>query len=143
MAGLVWAEPSAAQYVGSQIPENTLPPSPIRLGPIYVSPTFEVKDIGTDTNVFNDDVEERDYTATPSAQVVSVVLLGSVRATGTLNLDYVWYQKFRSERSVNTSVGMRVEGFFDRLHPWVSGEPGPGRARGLRSTRGLCIRCRS
>ena len=120
--GVIWPAPSGAQGGGTQIPENTPPPSSVRLGPLYLSPTLEVKDIGTDTNVFNDGAEERDFTVTPSARMVGVVLFGSVRATGTLNIDYVWYQKFRSERSINSDVGMRLEGFFDRLHPWVSGD---------------------
>ena len=122
VTAVVWAAPCAAQVGPSQMPENTPPVSPIRLGPLYVSPLFEVKDVGVDDNVFNNDVEERDLTATPSAQVSTVTLVGPMRLTGELAIDYVWYQKFRSERSVNSNVGIRLEGFFDRLHPWVLGE---------------------
>ena len=46
-----------------------------------------------------------------------------------LNTDYVWFQKFRSERSFNNTVDLRFEGFFDRLHPWATGEFVRTRAR--------------
>ena len=50
------------------------------------------------------------------------MLFGPMRFTGVLDTAYVWYQKFRSERSINNNISLRFEGFFDRLHPWVSGE---------------------
>ena len=122
VTAMAWAAPCAAQVGPTQIPENTPPESPIRLGPLYVSPLFEITDVGFDSNVFNDDREERDLTATVSAQVASVMLVGPMRVTGELTTDYVWFQKVRSERSVNNDVGLRLEGFFDRLHPWILGE---------------------
>ncbi len=112
--------PCVAQVTTVQIPENTPPDSPIQLGPFYVTPTFELREIGIDTNVFNDDdVKERDFTATPSAVATGVTLFGPMRFTGLLNTEYVWFQKFRSERSFNSTSTLRFEGFFDRLRPWV------------------------
>ena len=123
LAASLWASPSAAQTIDTtQIPENTPPNSPLRLGPVYVSPTFALRDVGIDNNVFNDDVEDRDFTATPTAGLEGVMLFGPMRFTGVLDTAYVWYQKFRSERSINNNISLRFEGFFDRLHPWVSGE---------------------
>ena len=121
VTAMIWAAPCAAQRGLSQILENTPPDSPIRLGPLYVSPLFELKDVGIDSNVFNDGREERDLTATTSAQLATVMLAGPMRVTGELTTDYVWYQKLRSERSVNNNAGLRLEGFFDRLHPWMLG----------------------
>ena len=122
--------PCVAQVTGTaQIPENVPPDSPIRLGPFYVTPTFELKDIGIDNNVFNDDVEARDFTVTPSAGMTGVTLFGPMRLTGLLNTEYVWFQKFRSQRSINSTVNLRFEGFFDRLRPWVTGEFVRTRAR--------------
>lgn len=121
--------PCVAQVSTVQIPENTPPASPIQLGPFYVTPTFEIRDIGLDTNVFNDGAKERDFTATPSAVVTGVTLFGPMRLTGLLNTEYVWFQKFRSERSFNSSSTLRFEGFFDRLRPWATGEFVRTRAR--------------
>ena len=119
LGGIPW---DAQIPATAQITENTLPDSPIRIGPVYFTPAFELKDVGFDRNVFNDDAEERDFTATPSAMLEGVMLFGPMRVTGNSNTDYVWYQEFRSERSINNDVKLRLEGFFDRLHPWVTGQ---------------------
>ena len=116
-----WAAPCTAQ-LGPQIQENAPPDSALRLGPLYVSPLFELRDVGIDSNVFNEGRQESDLTATSSVQLATVMLFGPMRVTGELTTEYVWYQKFRSERSVNNDVGLRLEGFFDRVHPWVLGE---------------------
>ena len=130
--------PCAAQVSTVQIPENTPPDSPIQLGPFYVSPTFELKDIGIDKNVFNDATEESDFTATPAAGMTAVTLLGPMRITGGLNTEYVWFEKFRSERSINGSYNLRFEGFFDRFRPWVT-----HRFESTRARRGLEIDIRA
>ena len=123
LAAWLWAVPVAAQITEStQIPENLPPDSPIRLGPVRLSPTFELRDIGIDGNVFNDNTEERDFTATPSAGLVGIMLFGPMRLTGVMDSAYIWYQTFRSERSISNNINLRFEGFFDRLRPWVSGE---------------------
>ena len=121
--------PCVAQVGTVQIPKNIPPDSPIQLGPFYVTPIFELRDIGMDTNVFNDDAKERDFTATPVAEMTSVTLFGPMRFTGLLNTEYVWFQTFRSERSFNSSSNLRFEGFFDRLRPWATGEFVRSRAR--------------
>ncbi|MEE8129703.1 MAG: outer membrane beta-barrel protein, partial [Vicinamibacterales bacterium] len=77
----------------------------------------------------NDDDEERDFTATPSAGLTGVTLFGPMRFTGLLDTEYVWFQKFRSERSINSTANLRFEGFFDRLRPWATGEFVRTRAR--------------
>ena len=104
-----------------QIPENQPPDAPIQFGPLYLSPSFELRDIGFDNNVFNDDAEERDFTATPSATMQTNLLAGPLRLTGGINTDYIWYRTFSSERSVNSRFDLMLEGFFDRYRPWVSG----------------------
>ncbi|MCH7748822.1 MAG: outer membrane beta-barrel protein [Acidobacteria bacterium] len=127
---LLRVAPCVAQVTGTvQIPENVPPDSPIQLGPLYLTPTFALRDIGVDNNVFNDDVQESDFTVTPSVEIAGVSLFGPMRFTGRLNTDYVWFQKFRSERSFNNTVDLRFEGFFDRLHPWATGEFVRTRAR--------------
>jgi hypothetical protein len=135
VAGLVavvmlWDLPCSAQGTeGVLIPENVPPNSPISIGPILLTPTFELKDIGVDTNVFNNDAEVSDFTATPSVQMVSAMLFGPMRFNGLLNTEYIWYQQFNSERSINNSFVLGLEGFFDRLHPWVNGSFVRTRAR--------------
>ena len=130
--------PCGAQVAIVQIPENAPPEAPIQLASFYVSPIFELKNVGIDTNVFNDDAEDRDFTATPAAGMTAVSLFGPMRFTGVLDTEYVWFQKFRSERSFNSAFDLRFEGFFDRLRPWVTG----GRAR-TRERRGLEIDVRA
>ena len=105
--------------LGAQPVVNEQPTAPVQLGPLYLTPALAIRGIGVDSNVFNDDSEEQDLTATIGADLDAVVLLGQGRATGFMNTDYVWYQEFSSERSVNTTTGGRFEVFLTRLHPWV------------------------
>ena len=112
--------PARAQLSPSQIPENVPPDAPFQLGPFYVTPTFELRDVGVDPNVFNDESEERAWTATPSTTIQSTALAGPFRLATNLTADYLWYQSFAAERSLNTNVAARLEAYLDRIRPWAS-----------------------
>ena len=57
---LVWAAP-----VSGQEPVNPAPASRIQIGPLHVDLGIEVKEVGMDSNVFNDSEEpQEDFTAT-------------------------------------------------------------------------------
>ena len=99
---------------------NDPPMAPITIGPVYITPELALREIGVDSNVFNDDRELSDFTATVGADLEGVMLLGSGRVTGFMNTDYVWYQEFASERSINTTAGGQFEVFLAQMRPWVA-----------------------
>src|SRR5262245_10625440 len=73
----------------------------VHLGPFYVKPALLVKELGVDTNVFNQtDQPKSDFTTTvtPQADVaVPFAHRGLFRVMG--GLDSVYYAKYATERS--------------------------------------------
>jgi hypothetical protein len=105
-----------------QGPINPPPRSPVQIGPIYLTPRFELHEVGVDSNVFNDDREEKDFTATFAAGLEAIVLTGPGRLTTSTTTDYVWYDKFAAERSINNTAVVGFEVFTARLRPWIRAE---------------------
>jgi len=78
----------------------------VRLGPVWMNPRLEFKDIGIDTNVFNDPPDQnpkRDFTATVSPTLDMWLRIGRSWLQSTIREDLVWYQEYSSERSANES----------------------------------------
>jgi putative beta-barrel porin BBP2 len=89
----------------AQSPE---PPSNVRmhLGPLFVNPTLALTNAGVDTNVFNEatvDSPKEDYTATLTPSTDVWLRMGRSWLYTTVREDLVYYQKYVSERSVNSS----------------------------------------
>jgi hypothetical protein len=85
----------------------------VKVGPLWMNPTIAVNDLGTDTNVFNDppDVSpKRDFTFTLAPQTEFWMRLGRTWVSGAIREDMVWYQKYATERSANSSyeLGWKV-----------------------------------
>jgi hypothetical protein len=84
------------------------PPSNVRmhLGPLFVNPTMALTNAGVDTNVFNEatvDSPKEDYTATLTPSTDLWLRMGRSWLNATVREDLVYYQKYASERSVNSS----------------------------------------
>jgi len=84
------------------------PPSNVRmhLGPLFVNPTIALTNAGVDTNVFNEatsDSPKEDYTATLSPSTDVWFRMGRSWLNATVREDLVYYQKYASERSINSS----------------------------------------
>jgi len=84
------------------------PPSNVRmhLGPLFVNPTLALTNAGVDTNVFNDATEDspkEDFTLTLSPSTEAWLRVGRSWLNATLREDFVYYQKYANQRSVNSS----------------------------------------
>ena len=98
-----------ASVLLSCLPIPTLAQSPrdgapgrIRMGRLSVTPSFVLKDLGIDTNVFNTpDNRKLDFTFTIGPQVEALLDLRRVRVTVAGGTDYVHYTTYKSERSIN------------------------------------------
>jgi hypothetical protein len=89
----------------------------IHVGPFYITPTVQLKELGIDTNVFNAGGEPKSdfaLTVTPKANVWIPVARRAL-FTATVASDLVWYTKYSSERSVNPQFTGRGELYFNRL----------------------------
>jgi hypothetical protein len=91
--------------------------SRIHVGPFYINTTLLLKEVGVDTNVFNQAGEQKSdftMTVTPQADVaVTFARRGLLKAT--VGSDLVYYQKYDTERSINPLARVRAEAYAHRL----------------------------
>ena len=114
---LAHAIPAAAQSTQTSDPDA----SSVRLGPIGITPSLQLKALGRDENVYNDAVNPvSDYTFTlvPGAKVLFKPAF--LRIEFTTATEYVYYREQKSERSTNNSSGLRVQFNLARIQPYVS-----------------------
>lgn len=79
----------------------------IHWGPLSLKPKFALTNLGRDDNVFNQatsDQPQSDFTMTLTPATDVWMRMGRTWLVGNVKEDLVYYQKFRSERSVNSSV---------------------------------------
>jgi hypothetical protein len=121
----------AASAQQSQAP----PPDPVegamvRLGPVGLNPSLLFRDIGRDTNVFNDATDPKsDFTATISPKLEVVVHPGPMLFSYTTQSDYIYYQTYTSERGTNLANAVRADFDFGIFKPYVSAGVGNTRDR--------------
>lgn len=90
----------------------------MRFGPLSLKSTIALSNFGVDTNVFNQgdaDRPQSDFTMTFTPETNLWLRLGRTWVSGTIDVDWVYYNRFASERSANSRY--RVEGVrtFNRL----------------------------
>lgn len=83
------------------------PPSNVRMhiGPLFVNPTLALTNAGVDTNVFNEatqDGPKEDFTMTLSPSTEAWLRLGPSWFNASAREDLVYYQRYATERSVNS-----------------------------------------
>lgn len=101
----------------------SLPSTPaIQAGPLSLYPSIVLHDIGTDSNVYNDSaVPKDDFTFTVTPRMEAALRFGITRLTGVSAADFVFYQTYKDQQSVNNSLAGRFEVVFPaRLRPFVS-----------------------
>jgi hypothetical protein len=98
-----------APHVFAQSDPNGPDPAKVKVhvGPVMMNPTVTFGNIGVDDNVFNDSTNPKsDFTMTISPKTDVWLRFLGTWFTGTMKEDVVWYQKYSSERSGNTTYGL-------------------------------------
>jgi hypothetical protein len=85
----------------------------VRLGPLWLNPTISMPNIGIDTNVFNDPLNvtpRKDFTFDLLPKAELWLRMGRTWLFGTIGEEVIWYQKYSTERSVNStySIGWKA-----------------------------------
>jgi opacity protein-like surface antigen len=129
---VVGASPASAQW---SPPDPKAEPSldaRMRLGPIFMNPTFQIKDLGIDDNVFNDvpGGERQDLTGTLSmSSLIGLQVRGFVLTVDQAN-SYIWYRTYTSERSVDGALKVTGELRLGALRPCARWERAETHERG-------------
>jgi hypothetical protein len=111
-----WA--SAPALAQSQPPAR----AEIRFGSLTLRPRLDIRDVGVDSNIFNDAGEPReDFTATITPRLDADFDPPWAHARYSTFVDVVYFQKFKDERSMNRGTEGRFEFVLDRIRPYVGG----------------------
>jgi len=94
----------------------------LRLGSVYVTPTLEVRNIGVDTNVYNQNVEEpvKDFVLTAVPIFEAVIGPPAAGLSIRSETQLVYFANQVSERSVNELLTVSARGRFGRVSPSAS-----------------------
>ena len=93
----------------------------LRLGPVAIAPTVTLRDLGVDTNVYNEGVSEpvKDFAFTVVPAFTAIV--GPRNASFTLRsvTDLVYFARQTSERSVNQDLAASARVTLNRISPFA------------------------
>lgn len=93
----------------------------LRVGPLALTPTISLGNLGIDTNVFNDaENPKRDLTTTLSPQTQLWLRLGKGRLSGETRLDFAYFRRYANQRAVNAYNEIRAELPLNRLTAFVT-----------------------
>ena len=94
----------------------------VRIGPVAFTPGLTLKNLGWDSNVFNEAEDPKsDFTVTAGGLVNWWMRVGNLRLIGISSVDGVYYATYTSERGVNHHHDFRVEYRLNRLRPYAHG----------------------
>jgi len=93
----------------------------MRIGPLALTPSIALTDVGIDSNVFNTwDNPQSDFTMTLKPQGDAWFRMGRARFTTHASLGLVYFHQFHQERSANTDDSVRLDLPFTHVRPWAS-----------------------
>ena len=104
-----------------QAPPDFPRTSAVRLGPLRVNPSITLRDIGTDSNVFNEPTNpKQDLTAALSPEAEAWLGMGRSRLQAKARVDLLYFERYASERSVSTDTQVAFDLRLGRLTPYVT-----------------------
>lgn len=116
-SALLWPCPAHAQLTA---PREA---APIQFGPVSIYPTLNIVDIGTDSNIFNDaSGAKEDYIFTLESRVRAVLAGGANRLMFLTGSDFVWFQKYKDQRSNNGQYALRADLTWSRFKPHIAAD---------------------
>ena len=118
LATAVLALPSAAGAQTYPAPPDPAEDARVQMGPVSVRPTFILRDVGVDSNVFNESgTPQQDFTVTAGAKVDVGIRFERVLASYTSTYEYMYFQKFKAERGSNRGSEGRIDFLLGRVRP--------------------------
>lgn len=117
----------ACVLASSQALEAQSPPPPIlpstrvvQLGPASLYPSIALRDVGTDSNVYNDGLDPRaDFTYSVAPRLFTVIPIANARFIGTGTGDFVYYRTYKDQQSLNGFVEGRYDVVEALIRPFA------------------------
>lgn len=93
---------------------------PVHIGPLGLAPSVSIRDIGIDSNVFNEaEHPQQDFSATIVPRLVARLRMRRLMLSYGSASDLVYFHKFKSERSANSTIDLRLDADLGRLQPFA------------------------
>lgn len=134
LRSLVWCALMSLVAVASlaQTPVTIADPSSatVRIGAVGLTPRVSISDVGIDTNVFASvENPQQDTTAAASAGTDLWLRTGRGLFYVQADADYLYFDRFASERSLNSEARARYEIRLNRLVPYAWASTGDFKRR--------------
>ena len=127
LPALLVASAAAAQ---TSPPRDPVDDATMRIGPFGLTPVIIIRDVGRDNNVFNESTNPKsDFTATLTPKLDVLVHPGPLLLTVSTTSDYIYYQKYASERGTNIGSTVRADFTFGPVRPYASASGGNSKDR--------------
>lgn len=126
--GLLWPESAAAQSIvgsgplTSALPEVEPTVGILSFGRVRFAPGLTVREIGWDSNVFDEPEEDspkEDWVAAVQPDVSAFTQLRFVRISAYAGSELTYYRTYDSERSVGHAARARADFLLSRIRPFV------------------------
>jgi hypothetical protein len=112
---------SAAAQQAPTISDDPVATAPIRIGALGLDPRLTLTNLGIDTNVFNTrDNPQSDFTFALKPGTDLFLRTGRGLVTVSGNAEFVYFNEFETERSINSDVRGQYEFRFNRFRPYAS-----------------------
>jgi len=109
----------AGRIAAAQVLEEPKTEPPFYAGPLQLFPTFTIRDIGIDSNVYNDSqVLREDFTYTVSPMLHAVLPIGASRLTTRGGLDFRYFQRLKDQQSTSGWLNTQLEVGSGRVRPF-------------------------
>jgi hypothetical protein len=117
VATLAISAPARAQgLLDNGLPTESPEAARYAAGPFAISPSVLLRELGIDTNVFDEhENPKRDYVVSVVPTVDIFGAFGLVRTALTSSTDFTWYSKYASERDIGSTARGRVDVLPSRL----------------------------
>lgn len=96
----------------------------LSFGPLKVAPGLIIREIGWDSNVFDEPESaspKEDYVAAFQPDVSMFSRLRFLKVSAYAGSELTYYKRYESERSVGHAVRGRVDLLFSRMRPFIAG----------------------
>jgi hypothetical protein len=92
-----------------------------QVGPFSLNPQLILRDVGTDSNVFNEAADpKQDFTATVGAKLDVTARLSRLHGTYTSFYEYMYFRQYTTERGSNRGAEGRADVLLGRLRPYLA-----------------------
>jgi hypothetical protein len=93
----------------------------MRFGPLALTPTFAIRDVGVDTNVLGTPESDPEFTMSFVPGVRAWLQIGRVRLSSETEVEWQYFQKTEDQRSFGVTETAKAEVLLAYLTPYVSG----------------------